>query len=100
MASPVEVARFVAGALSPADLLAMVDDVLRPRDRGQAPSPLEYTTRILEAQLGAYEALARLGAVLRDACGIPSVMHPSAPDQLPELWMEWTRDAMHALLES
>jgi len=82
------------------DLLSMVDEVLRPRDPRQAPAASDFTTRILEAQMDAYEALGRLGALLKDACGVPSVMHPSAPDQLPELWMEWLRDAMHALVES
>ena len=58
------------------DLLSMVDEVLRPRDPQKAPASSDYTTRILEAQMDAYEALGRLGAVLKDACGLPSVMHP------------------------
>jgi hypothetical protein len=82
------------------DFLDMVGDGLRPGAQGTRPAAGDYTGRLLEAQMGAYEALGHLGNLLRDATGLPSVLHPSTPDRLPEQWMDWARQAMESLVDA
>jgi hypothetical protein len=82
------------------DFLSMVGDDLDGRGPVGAIADDDYLARVMQVQLVGYEALARLGALLRDACGLPSVMHPAAPETLPEPWMDMTRKSMESLVDA
>ena len=81
--------------------LTIFDDLLEAVSDGRPqPESGDYLGRVLQVQMIGYEALGRLARVLRDSCGLPSVLHPSAPDWLPEQWMNLTRRAMEHLVEA